>query len=62
VIHYLGLPAAIAPAGFHNGLPISVQIEGRRFREDLTLDAAEVLEQARGVAVHELWQRQGLRG
>ena len=62
VIHYLGLPAAIAPAGFHNGLPISVQIVGRRFRDELTLDGAEVLEQARGVAVHELWQRQGLRG
>lgn len=61
VINFLGLPAAIAPAGFHNDLPISVQLVGRRFREDLTLDAAEVLERASGIAVQTLWQRQGLR-
>lgn len=61
VINFLGLPAAIAPAGFHNDLPISVQLVGRRFREDLTLDAAEVLERESGIAVQTLWQRQGLR-
>lgn len=61
LINFLGLPAAIAPAGYHEGLPLSVQIVGRRFREDLTLDAAEALERANGVAIHELWRRKGLR-
>jgi len=61
MINFLGLPAAIAPAGYHEGLPLSVQIVGRRFREDLALDAAEALERANGVPVHELWRRKGLR-
>lgn len=65
LINYLGLPAAIAPAGsesgFDDGFPVSVQIVARRYREDLALDAAEVLERANGIAIHELWRRQGLR-
>jgi amidase len=40
----LGLPAISAPAGLADGLPIGVQIVGPRFREDLVLDAAEVVE------------------
>jgi amidase len=40
----LGLPAISAPAGLADGLPIGVQITGPRFREDLVLDAAEVVE------------------
>ena len=40
----LGLPAVCAPVGEVDGLPIGVQIIGGRFREDLVLDAAEVLE------------------
>ena len=40
----LGLPAICAPAGSVNGLPIGVQLTGARFREDILLDAAEVLE------------------
>jgi amidase len=58
-INFLGLPAAIAPAGLHNGLPVSVQIIGQRYREDLCIDAAEVLERASGVQVYELWRREG---
>ena len=61
MINFLGLPASIAPAGYHEGLPLSVQIIGRRFREDLTLDAAECLERVNGIQVHELWRRKGLR-
>ncbi|MEP3115718.1 amidase [Nisaea sp.] len=61
LINFLGLPASIAPADYHDGLPISVQIIGRRFREDLTLDAAEALERVNGVQIHELWKRKGLR-
>jgi len=40
----LGLPAISAPMGLVQGLPVGVQIIGPRFREDLVLDAAEVLE------------------
>lgn len=57
-INYLGLPAAIAPAGFHDGSPISVQLVARRYREDLALDAAEVLERENGIAIHRLWDRE----
>lgn len=41
----LGLPAISVPTGLHDGLPTGVQIISRRFREDLVLDAAEVIEQ-----------------
>jgi amidase len=58
-INFLGLPASIAPAGYHDGLPISVQIVVRRFREDLCLDAAEVIEREMGEQAFDLWERQG---
>lgn len=44
----LGLPAAVVPAGVAEGLPVGVQITGPRFREDLCLDAAAVIEGALG--------------
>ncbi|UCE32233.1 MAG: amidase family protein [Burkholderiales bacterium] len=44
MVPVLGLPAVAAPTGVANRLPIGVQIVGPRFREDLVLDAAEVLE------------------
>lgn len=40
----LGLPAISAPTGFVDGVPIGVQIIGARFREDMVMDAAEVIE------------------
>jgi len=42
----LGLPSACVPAGRDSatGLPIGVLLTGQRFREDLCLDAAEVIE------------------
>jgi amidase len=42
----LGLPSACVPAGRDSatGLPIGVLLTGPRFREDLCLDAAEVIE------------------
>ncbi|MEI8303754.1 MAG: amidase [Burkholderiales bacterium] len=40
----LGLPALSAPVGMAEGLPVGVQLMASRFREDLLLDAAEVLE------------------
>jgi amidase len=40
----LGLPAVSVPTGLAGGLPMGVQFIGPRFREDLVLDAAEVIE------------------
>jgi amidase len=45
----LGLPAACVPTGTANGLPTGAQIIGDVFREDLCLDAAQVIEEAVGV-------------
>lgn len=41
----LGLPALSVPTGTAGALPMGVQLIGPRFREDLLLDAAEVIEQ-----------------
>jgi len=57
-INFLGLPAANVPASYNDGLPIGVQIIGRRFREDLLLDAAEVIERKVGVMAKFLWAGQ----
>jgi amidase len=45
---FLGLPAVSVPTGVIDGIPMGVQIIGRRFREDMVLDAAEALERACG--------------
>ncbi|MEI7444165.1 MAG: amidase family protein [Burkholderiales bacterium] len=44
LIPVLGLPSISAPLGRAEGVPIGVQLTAARFREDLVLDAAEVLE------------------
>lgn len=44
VVPVLGLPAVAVPTGLHEGIPMGVQIVSRRFREDLCLDAAEIIE------------------
>lgn len=44
MVPLLGLPAISAPAGVAQGLPIGVQLIGARFREDLVMQAAEVIE------------------
>ena len=49
-INLLGLPAASVPTGLWGGLPLGVQVIGARYREDLCLDAAEVIEAQRGLA------------
>lgn len=44
----LGLPGLSVPMGMHRGLPTGVQLVSDRFREDLCLAAAEVLEAEAG--------------
>jgi len=48
-IALLGFPALAVPTGLANGLPVGVQILGRRFREDTVLEAGEVIEERAGV-------------
>ena len=54
-INYMGFPAGNVPIGLVDGRPCGIQIVGRRFREDLILDALEVIEQDVGVLSHQLW-------
>jgi amidase len=57
-VNLLGLPAAIAPIGMHGTSPISVQLIGRRYREDLCLDAAQAIENEVGMLTEQLWARE----
>jgi amidase len=58
-VNFLGLPAACVPTGVNAaGVPLGVQIIGSRYREDLCLDAAQVIENDVGVLADRLWQRQ----
>ena len=44
----LSLPGVSVPMGMCNGLPTGVQLVSDRFREELCLDAAEILERSSG--------------
>jgi amidase len=57
-VNYLSLPAGVVPIGLVDDLPAGVQLIGRRYREDLILDAMESIEQRVGVLVHRLWERE----
>jgi amidase len=46
----LGLPSACVPAGLVEGVPVGVLLTGDRFADDKTLDAAEAVEAALGLA------------
>ncbi|MEM9062170.1 MAG: amidase [Pseudomonadota bacterium] len=54
-MNFMGLPAGNVPAHFADGLPIGVQIVGRRFREDMILDACEAIEDRAGVMADRLF-------
>ena len=56
-VNYLSLPAGVVPIGFADERPAGVQIIGRRFREDLILDAMETIETSVGILSHALWER-----
>jgi len=56
-VNLLGLPASAVPTGLHDGVPLGVQIVGRRFREDMCLDAAQAIEDRVGVLAHRLWEQ-----
>jgi amidase len=54
-INYLGLPAGFVPIDLVEDLPAGIQLVGRRFREDLILDAMAAVEQRAGHLIHRLW-------
>ena len=43
-VSVLGLPGVSVPVGLHDGAPLGVQVIAGRYREDLCLDAAEIIE------------------
>jgi amidase len=47
-VNALALPAAVVPVGVANGLPQVVQLIGPRCREDVSLDAAQSIEERLG--------------
>lgn len=55
--NFTGLPAGNVPARLADGLPIGVQVLGRRFREDLVLDACAAIEARVGVMADQLFAR-----
>jgi amidase len=58
-VNILGLPAAFVPTGLDDdGLPTGVQLVASRFREDVTLDAAQAVEDAVGPLAPHLWARE----
>jgi amidase len=56
-INYLALPAGVVPIDLVADLPAGVQLVGRRFREDVILDAMAAIEQRAGRLVDKLWAR-----
>lgn len=54
-VNYLGLPAGLVPIDLVEDLPAGVQLVGRRFREDVILDAIGAIEQCVGSLVKRLW-------
>ncbi|WP_340110022.1 amidase family protein [Pikeienuella sp. HZG-20] len=57
-MNFLGLPAGNIPAYLNDKQPISVQVIGQRFREDMILDACEAIEARVGVMAERLWARE----
>ncbi len=60
-INFLGLPAGVVPIDLVENLPAGVQLVGRRFREDVVLDAMAAIEERAGSLVNRLWERDDYR-
>ncbi len=59
-VNLLGLPSVLVPTGLDDrGLPSGVQLVGAKYREDVCLDAAQVVEDACGLLAPVLWERAG---
>jgi amidase len=60
-MNFMGLPAGCVPARLahlpQGDLPISVQVVGRRWREDLIVNACEAIEARVGVMAEHLLRR-----
>ncbi|QDG77632.1 amidase family protein [Labrenzia sp. PHM005] len=56
-MNYMGFPAGIVSSSMHDEMPVSVQVVGRRFREDMILDALESVETRVGVMAKKLFER-----
>jgi amidase len=54
----VGMPAGVVPVDLVDGLPSGIQLIGQKWREDLILDAMEVIENATGVMTRKLWDRE----
>ena len=54
-VNYMGLPAGNVPIGLVDERPCGIQLIGQRFREDLILDAMQVVEDHIGVLTKTLW-------
>lgn len=55
--NFLGLPAGVFGVDLVEGLPAAVQIVGRRYREDLIVDAMEAVQERNGILTDRLWAR-----
>ncbi|MDG1368190.1 MAG: amidase [Acidimicrobiales bacterium] len=53
--NYLGLPAGVFGVDLVEGRPAAVQIVGRRYREDLIVDAMEAVQERNGILTDQLW-------
>jgi len=45
---FVGVPAVAVPVGFHEGLPLGVQLIGQFYREDTCIAAAAIIESSMG--------------
>ena len=57
-MNFLGLPAGNVSANYNEGLPVGVQIVGRRFREDMILNACEAVQKRVGIMAHKLFEKE----
>lgn len=56
-INYLGLPAGIISPVMGEEMPIAIQIAGKRFREDMIIDAMQSIEAQCGIMAQHLFER-----